>query len=375
MRSQLSELGNGNHRCNHHRLAMRNLALVGHETLGAAGAPAPIEALTVDAVAGSVYVAGPEPPAGGEDARHESGAPVRLWLWQLASAADRAADTRIQPTRIVLPAPPTRLGGDNGPPHSTQLHTPRERDAQVVSLQFLQDGGSLASYDRALCMVTAGGDIVLTPLPEQTGEAPALAPDVVGTIEQGIAAAAWSPDEEFLAVVTLPSRVAKDDGSLSWIGEKVLVMTREFEVVKEQALATDDFGQGALCPRPRRASTTDHSFVQTSRSTSDGVPRRHNFTDQKAKPQLRRRQHTRPSSKLWETSAILAAHTYPTTMAGPVSAGKAILHSLPFPTSSYRPQRLPPAQHFSRRRGTTVWCAYSRERACWPRPATSQSVD
>lgn len=229
---------------------MRNVALVGRESFGPGpnevASPSHIEAVSIDPVTNAVFAAGSEPPAQG--AAHAPGGNVRFWLWQLASSGIQGQNedeesVLVRPMRIILPAPPVRLGRPDGPPHSTQLLAPPDRDAQVVSLQFLQDGGSLAQYGHALCMITSGGDIVVAPTGEEAGEA-RFQPDVVGTIEQGISAAAWSPDEEFLAVVTMPSKHEKEDGSVSWIGEKILVMSREFEVLREQTLATDEFGEG-----------------------------------------------------------------------------------------------------------------------------------
>lgn len=95
----------------------------------------------------------------------------------------------------------------------------------VADFRLLPDGGSTVDHVPALCIVCTGGDIVLLPV----GGDEAAPADVVGCVDQGILAAAWSPEEDLLTIVTG--------------GEKrLLLMTREFEVVSESILVTDTFG-------------------------------------------------------------------------------------------------------------------------------------
>jgi elongator complex protein 1 len=74
-----------------------------------------------------------------------------------------------------------------------------------------------------ICLVLAGGDIVIVreqPLPGEE------LLEIVGSVDVGIAAAAWSPDEELLTLVTNE--------------ETVLFMSRDFESVSESRFERDD---------------------------------------------------------------------------------------------------------------------------------------
>ncbi|KAF4999843.1 hypothetical protein FGRMN_2223 [Fusarium graminum] len=69
---------------------------------------------------------------------------------------------------------------------------------RVVSLQYL--GGSATA-----CLVLEGGDIITVQEDEFTGQDAHI--EIVGSIDAGIAAARWSPDEELLIVVTKENNV------------------------------------------------------------------------------------------------------------------------------------------------------------------------
>lgn len=98
----------------------------------------------------------------------------------------------------------------------------------VADFRLLADGGMATENVSTLCIVTGGGDIVLLPLRDDDAfPAPA---DVVGSVEAGILAAAWSPEEDVLALITGEST------------PRLLLMTKEFDVMHEAALATDAFG-------------------------------------------------------------------------------------------------------------------------------------
>ena len=84
-----------------------------------------------------------------------------------------------------------------------------------VNVQHLQ-------LDDAVCLVFGCGDILLQHLGTN---APPV--ECVGGVDVGIAAAAWAPDQELLAVVNCA-------GSL-------LVLTREFDVLTEAPIETDEF--------------------------------------------------------------------------------------------------------------------------------------
>lgn len=86
----------------------------------------------------------------------------------------------------------------------------------IISLYFFPDS-------RSYCVVLAGGDIVLVREQPQPGEDVI---EIVGSVDEGIAAARWSPDEELLAVCT---------NTFS-----VLLMSRDFEPLADVKLTKED---------------------------------------------------------------------------------------------------------------------------------------
>lgn len=85
--------------------------------------------------------------------------------------------------------------------------------------------------------------------------------EVVGEVESGLLAAAWSPDEEQLVLVTgehnrplflFPQCGKWNDGvcllfTYCQTGEdKVIAMSREFDVLYESPLRPESFGEGEL---------------------------------------------------------------------------------------------------------------------------------
>lgn len=73
------------------------------------------------------------------------------------------------------------------------------------------------------CLVLAGGDLIVVRGEPQAGEEKI---EIVGSVDAGISAAAWSPDEELLAITTRASTL--------------LYMTREFENVTDITLTSAD---------------------------------------------------------------------------------------------------------------------------------------
>lgn len=69
----------------------------------------------------------------------------------------------------------------------------------------------------------AGGDIVVVREEPQTGEEKI---EILGSVDAGISAAAWSPDEELLAITTR--------------ADTLLYMTRDFENVTDVTFTSDD---------------------------------------------------------------------------------------------------------------------------------------
>ena len=74
-----------------------------------------------------------------------------------------------------------------------------------------------------VCLVLAGGDLIVVREDPQDGEEKI---EIVGSVDAGISAAAWSPDEELLAITTQASTL--------------LYMTREFENMVDVAFVSDD---------------------------------------------------------------------------------------------------------------------------------------
>lgn len=86
----------------------------------------------------------------------------------------------------------------------------------ILLLQYFAD-------IQTACLVLAGGDIIVVreePLPGQERI------EIVGSVDVGITAAAWAPDEELLAIVTR--------------GDTLVLMSRDFEPVTETGLSAED---------------------------------------------------------------------------------------------------------------------------------------
>ena len=87
---------------------------------------------------------------------------------------------------------------------------------RILDLKYFSD--SLTA-----CLVLAGGDLIIVREEPQPGEEKI---EIVGSVDAGISAAAWSPDEELLAITTRANTL--------------LYMTREFEGVTDITLTADD---------------------------------------------------------------------------------------------------------------------------------------
>lgn len=86
----------------------------------------------------------------------------------------------------------------------------------VLNLQYFPDSSTT-------CIVLRGGDIVVVRENAQDGEEKI---EIVGSVDVGISAAAWSPDEELLAIATS--------------ADTFLFMTRGFENVTDVTFTSDD---------------------------------------------------------------------------------------------------------------------------------------
>jgi elongator complex protein 1 len=69
---------------------------------------------------------------------------------------------------------------------------------------------------------------------------------VEGTVEPGILAASWSPDDSLLAIVTGIAKFLFWNFGLTCTkaGDKLILMTSTFEVLSEMPLCTSEFGEG-----------------------------------------------------------------------------------------------------------------------------------
>ena len=88
---------------------------------------------------------------------------------------------------------------------------------QIISIHSL-------SSSSTICLVLKGGDIIVVRENPRYGEDKI---EIVGTVDAGISAALWSPDEELLAILT---------GA-----DTLLYMTRDFENVTDIMLTSSDF--------------------------------------------------------------------------------------------------------------------------------------
>lgn len=87
---------------------------------------------------------------------------------------------------------------------------------QILDLHFFSDSSTS-------CLVLVGGDIIIVREEPQSGEEKI---EIVGSVDAGISAAAWSPDEELLVISTRASTL--------------LYMTRDFDNVADVTFSAED---------------------------------------------------------------------------------------------------------------------------------------
>ncbi|KAF2663962.1 elongator complex protein-like protein 1 [Microthyrium microscopicum] len=118
------------------------------------------------------------------------------------------------------------LGGDEGEKQGEKQQTIAAWDApcpnpdllhdEVLSLQIFPGSDSF-------CLILRGGDIVLIRERPSSGEEQI---EIVGSVDDGISAARWSPDEELLALHTN--------------GPSLVLMSRDFEPLADVKLTSED---------------------------------------------------------------------------------------------------------------------------------------
>ncbi|KAI0061864.1 IkappaB kinase complex, IKAP component [Artomyces pyxidatus] len=175
---------------------MRNLALLNTEHV--LFAHCNVTATAVDLDDGSLWIAS-------ERLNADADLEIEIYKQKSGEASSETA--------IDWPAPPVAMFT------SAASHSVPDSASQVVSLRIV-------SEEQSLVVITRGGDIATMKVDEQESTF-----DVVGSVEDGLMAAAWSPDDSLLALVT-------GDG-------KLIIMTPTFDVLHEAPLHTDDFGEDA----------------------------------------------------------------------------------------------------------------------------------
>ncbi|CAO1630884.1 unnamed protein product [Sympodiomycopsis kandeliae] len=196
---------------------MRDWISVGRQQLALPQQPdqSPPAALALDTDHGTVYTVTHSPPT--------SSGLAAFRIYGTIYHKGCLADTE---PKLVLKVDLVAFAQDDTANHS-----------QVRSFTYMADGGSATNDEPALCLITSGGDIVLVPLAQGLKSTPQ--PEIVGSVEQGILAAAWSPDEESVVLVVPPT----DDATHQPGAEKMLIMSREFEVLDEKIIQEQGRGE------------------------------------------------------------------------------------------------------------------------------------
>ncbi|XP_068089818.1 elongator complex protein 1 [Hyperolius riggenbachi] len=99
---------------------------------------------------------------------------------------------------------------------TSEGYLPEDGSGQLVGIQDVPD-------QQSLCAATSTGDVLLCNL--NTGQL-----ECVGSVDSGIVAMSWSPDQELVLLVT---------------GQQTLIMmTKDFEPISEVPIHQEDFGEG-----------------------------------------------------------------------------------------------------------------------------------
>ncbi|KAF8627641.1 hypothetical protein AX15_004335 [Amanita polypyramis BW_CC] len=128
---------------------------------------------------------------------------VEIWRFPVLQKDTDATDTPSSPFALF----------------TSPIATSSSEASQIISLKILPE-------TRQIAVIMRAGDITLLSL-----ETDLPTSDVEGTFETGILAAAWSPDDMLLALIT---------GE-----EKLILMTSTFDVLSEAPTETEEFGEDA----------------------------------------------------------------------------------------------------------------------------------
>ncbi|CCM05755.1 uncharacterized protein FIBRA_07987 [Fibroporia radiculosa] len=137
-------------------------------------------------------------------------------IWKLAREGE--TNTEISPALTCFASYPV-IASMPESPWPTDHTPPSELVPEVVNMRLLPDIATIV-------LTTRSGEIVTLSLEDDRQK-----PESVGSVDGGILAATWSPDDTLLVIIT------GDD--------KLLLMTSSFDVIFEGPLHPDDFGEDA----------------------------------------------------------------------------------------------------------------------------------
>ncbi|GAA5832721.1 hypothetical protein JCM11251_005735 [Rhodosporidiobolus azoricus] len=167
-----------------------------------------LAATTVDAATDTTYAVRTSAALNGDGE-------IEVEVYRFAARGSRGGAEPELLTLFTTPAHPLAIDPSSSPSSS---HAPANF---VISFHYQPE-------DDALCLVFSNGEVEQVFLQGAVGD---VRRENVGTFDTGIKAAAWSPDDELLAIVT---------------GDNLLLLlTRLFDPLSESALQTSSFGVDA----------------------------------------------------------------------------------------------------------------------------------
>ncbi|KAA1476949.1 Elongator complex protein 1 [Dentipellis sp. KUC8613] len=150
--------------------------------------------------------------------------PEQECLWAISERVNADADLEVEVWKDAPPCVESDASNNSGTSLATMFTSTTNRSipsdvSQIASLRVRMD-------DRQLVVITRGGDIATMGLDDED-----YTVDIVGSFEDGILAAAWSPDDLQLVLVTG--------------GRNLIIMNYAFDVLSETPLHTEAFGEDA----------------------------------------------------------------------------------------------------------------------------------
>ncbi|KAI0919135.1 hypothetical protein AcV5_002129 [Taiwanofungus camphoratus] len=142
-------------------------------------------------------------------------ADTEIEIWRVAGGEPGPEEHKINPPNTIRVASYTTCAS----PSFNSTKPISKRVPEIISMKLLPD-------TRDIVLVTRTGDIATLPMEEEEAQV-----EVIGSVESGILAAAWGPDDTLLVLVT------GDD--------KLILMTSTFDILLESPLHPSDFGEDA----------------------------------------------------------------------------------------------------------------------------------